>query len=68
MVVLSTTPNLFWMPFLQAQKDNADVIVFPELVITGYPPEDLLFRPAFLKKVDETLEQSIAKASKKHHR
>ncbi|MEE9445945.1 MAG: NAD+ synthase [Cocleimonas sp.] len=47
----------------QAQKDNADVIVFPELVITGYPPEDLLFRPAFLKRVDETLEQ-IAKATK----
>ncbi len=47
----------------QAQKDNADALLFPELVITGYPPEDLLFRPAFLKKVDETLEQ-IAKAVK----
>ena len=47
----------------QAQKNNADVIVFPELVITGYPPEDLLFRPAFLKRVDEALEE-IAKATK----
>ncbi len=28
---------------------NADVIVFPELSITGYPPEDLLFRPAFIE-------------------
>ena len=47
----------------KAQRDNADVIVFPELVITGYPPEDLLFRPAFLKKVDETLLE-VAKAAK----
>ncbi len=27
---------------------NADVIVFPELSITGYPPEDLLLRPSFI--------------------
>jgi len=40
----------------QAKKDKADVILFPELVLTGYPPEDLLFRPAFLKKVNDTLE------------
>lgn len=30
----------------------ADVIVFPELSITGYPPEDLLFRQAFLAAAD----------------
>ncbi len=28
--------------------ENADVIVFPELSITGYPPEDLLLRPDFI--------------------
>jgi NAD+ synthase (glutamine-hydrolysing) len=33
----------------------ADVIVFPELALTGYPPEDLLFRPHFLDLVDELL-------------
>jgi NAD+ synthase (glutamine-hydrolysing) len=27
---------------------NADLIVFPELSITGYPPEDLLLRPSFI--------------------
>jgi NAD+ synthase (glutamine-hydrolysing) len=47
----------------KAQRDHADVIVFPELAITGYPPEDLLFRPAFLKKVVDTLER-IATATK----
>ncbi|MCK5902743.1 MAG: NAD+ synthase [Cocleimonas sp.] len=40
----------------QAKLEHADVIVFPELVITGYPPEDLLFRPAFIKKVTSALE------------
>lgn len=45
-----------------AKKDNADIIIFPELALTGYPPEDLLFRPTFIKKVNETLE-TIAKLS-----
>jgi len=46
----------------QAKKDKADAVLFPELVLTGYPPEDLLFRPAFLKKVKSTLAE-IAKAA-----
>jgi NAD+ synthase (glutamine-hydrolysing) len=36
-------------------EHSADVIVFPELALTGYPPEDLLFRPRFLDLVDELL-------------
>ena len=40
-----------------AKNYNADVIVFPELALTGYPPEDLLFRPTFIQKVEDTLEQ-----------
>jgi len=35
---------------------NADLIVFPELTLTGYPPEDLLLRPALHDMVDEGLE------------
>ena len=31
-----------------AKKHNADVVIFPELAITGYPPEDLLFRDRFV--------------------
>jgi len=46
----------------QAKGDKADAVLFPELVLTGYPPEDLLFRPAFLKKVESTLAE-IAKAA-----
>ncbi len=34
---------------------SADIIVFPELSITGYPPEDLLLRKAFLNAATESL-------------
>lgn len=29
---------------------HAQLVVFPELALTGYPPEDLLLRPGFIKK------------------
>lgn len=32
-----------------ANDNQADLIIFPELVLTGYPPEDLLLRPSFLR-------------------
>lgn len=40
---------------LEAQVQKADVVLFPELVVTGYPPEDLLFRPNFLRNVENML-------------
>jgi NAD+ synthase (glutamine-hydrolysing) len=36
---------------------NADLVVFPELALTGYPPEDLLFRPGFYKRCNIVLEE-----------
>ena len=42
---------------------KADVVVFPELSLTSYPPEDLLLRPALLKRVDEGLAQLGRKVS-----
>ena len=47
----------------QAKKNHADVILFPELALTGYPPEDLLFRPTFINKVGDAL-QKIATMAK----
>lgn len=42
----------------RARKElNADVVVFPELCLTGYPPEDLLLRPSLVLRVNEALEQ-----------
>jgi NAD+ synthase (glutamine-hydrolysing) len=49
---------------LEAAKDaGADVVVFPELAVTGYPPEDLLLRTGFLRAAERSLEQ-IAVASR----
>src|SRR5262245_34559266 len=33
----------------EARAANADLVLLPELAITGYPPEDLLLRPGFLR-------------------
>jgi NAD+ synthase (glutamine-hydrolysing) len=45
-----------------AGEANADVVVLPELAVTGYPPEDLLLRPGFLRAARESVEQ-IAEAA-----
>lgn len=36
---------------------NADLIIFPELTLTGYPPEDLLHRPGLIQRVELGLEK-----------
>ena len=33
----------------QAKQYRADMVVFPELALTGYPPEDLLLKPGFIQ-------------------
>ena len=33
----------------RAAEAGCDVVAFPELAVTGYPPEDLLLRPAFIR-------------------
>jgi len=38
-------------------EHEADIVVFPELCITGYPPEDLLLRPSMDLRVSEALER-----------
>jgi NAD+ synthase (glutamine-hydrolysing) len=46
---------------LQAARDahaqGANLLVTPELALTGYPPEDLLLRPAFLSDCAQALQQ-----------
>lgn len=41
----------------EAEKSGADVAVFPELALTGYPPEDLLLKNAFIAKNMEYIEK-----------
>jgi NAD+ synthase (glutamine-hydrolysing) len=44
-----------------AEGVGADVVVFPELAVTGYPPEDLLLRPAFVAEAAATLDKIAAR-------
>lgn len=45
-----------------AKEQSADIVVFSELVICGYPPEDLILLPGFMESVESELER-IVKAS-----
>jgi NAD+ synthase (glutamine-hydrolysing) len=40
-----------------AKAQNVDLVLFPELIVTGYPPEDLLLRPGFVRAAERTLEE-----------
>src|SRR3989441_10490391 len=40
----------------RASGAGADVVCFPELAVTGYPPEDLVLRPEFVRDNLEALE------------
>src|SRR6266481_3606464 len=40
----------------EAKAAAADLVLFPELAVTGYPPEDLLLRPGFIRAAEESLE------------
>jgi len=33
----------------RAEEHSAEIVAFPELAVTGYPPEDLLLKPQFIK-------------------
>jgi NAD+ synthase (glutamine-hydrolysing) len=44
----------------KAKAQGADVVVFPELAIPGYPPEDLLLKPSFVEANLAALEQVAA--------
>ena len=41
----------------EAKRANADLVVFPELAVTGYPPEDLLLRPGFIRAARQSLHE-----------
>jgi NAD+ synthase (glutamine-hydrolysing) len=41
----------------EAKERDADVVIFPELALTGYPPEDLLQKPHFLNRIASVLEE-----------
>ena len=44
----------------EAREQQADLVAFPELMITGYPPEDLLLKPSFIHDNRAALEKVVA--------
>jgi len=44
----------------KARQLNADVILFPEMTLSGYPPEDLLYKQGFIKENRATLNHIVA--------
>src|SRR5215218_3041689 len=40
-----------------ARAMGADLVLFPELIVTGYPPEDLLLRPGFVRAAEASVRQ-----------
>jgi NAD+ synthase (glutamine-hydrolysing) len=44
----------------QARNGGAGLVAFPELTLSGYPPEDLLLRPSFLAACDSELDALAA--------
>ena len=47
----------------ECAKEGAKIVVFPELCITGYPPQDLLERNDFCQKAISALEHLVAEIS-----
>jgi len=45
----------------RADAAGCDLVAFPELTLTGYPPEDLLLRPAFVAQAREWLDKVAAR-------
>lgn len=48
----------------RAEADQCDLVAFPELALTGYPPEDLLLRPSFIRDTRAALDRVIAASNR----
>ena len=46
-----------WQQFI---RSGADLVLFPELAVSGYPPEDLLLRPSFLAECEAAIRRIAA--------
>lgn len=41
----------------EAEADGADLVVFPELFLCGYPPEDLVLKPSFIQACENAMQE-----------
>ena len=53
---LAGNAQLIHKAALDAYSQGAKLVVTPELSLTGYPPEDLLLRPAFIEAAQQQLD------------
>lgn len=47
----------------EARSLGVELLVFPELAVTGYPPEDLVLKPQFVRRNKEALDKIIKQSS-----
>lgn len=57
--------NLALIRRVRDTTPDTDLIIFPELVLSGYPPEDLVMKPCFLKDVRRCVDKLIAESTGK---
>jgi NAD+ synthase (glutamine-hydrolysing) len=48
----------------EAEKQKAEIVITPELALTGYPPEDFLLKKDFIAAVEKALSSLIPKTKK----
>jgi NAD+ synthase len=56
--------NAAAMLAMREKAAGADLILYPELQVTGYPPEDLVLKPEFVRRTMEVTEQLVAASAK----
>src|SRR3954453_24141426 len=47
----------------RGQEAGAEMVVYPELALTGYPPRDLVEKQSFLQRTDEALQNIISESA-----
>jgi len=55
--IAGNTDNIIATMLEARDRLHADLVVFPELTLTGYPPEDLLLRPGFIAQIEPALQR-----------
>ena len=58
--VASNTQRIKAMVAEARDVHGADLVLFPELALSGYPPEDLLMRPSFLSACEQAMQEIAA--------
>ena len=64
--IVGNTKTLIGSCITANDEHNCDVVIFPELSLTGYPPEDLIFRSSLFSQLSDSLHE-ILKSTENGH-